>query len=102
MLCYIWFRLLRHVQLFYGLKLALSSAPVLALPNIDVWYEVVCDASGFGCGSVATPEACGFLQLNDAQQRSAPGEQDLQAMVMGAEAMAVLPRGCNWWPDSGK
>ena len=47
------------------------------------------------------PVAFYSYKLNDAEQRSASGEQDLLAMVMGAEAMALLPRGGYWWPDSG-
>ena len=37
---------------FEHLKYCLSHAPVLALPDPELPYEVVVDASGFGCGAV--------------------------------------------------
>ena len=37
---------------FSALKHALSSAPVLALPDPAMPFELVCDASGFGLGAV--------------------------------------------------
>ena len=68
---------------------------MLALPDIDARYEVAYDASGFGCGAVLlqqlNPVAVYSYKLNDAELPSAPGEQDLLAVVMGAEAMVVLP-----------
>lgn len=71
---------------FDGLKLALSSAPVLALPDVDARYEVVCDASGFECGAVLLqhqkPVAIYSYKLNDAERRYAAGEQELLAVVM--------------------
>ena len=37
---------------FKSLKHALNSAPVLALPDPSIPFELVCDASGFGIGAV--------------------------------------------------
>ena len=40
------------VQAFENLKYSLSHAPVLALSNADLPFEVVIDASDLGCGAV--------------------------------------------------
>ena len=39
-------------EAFMSLKDSLTHAPVLAIPDVNKPFEVVCDASGFGCGAV--------------------------------------------------
>jgi hypothetical protein len=39
-------------QAFIDLKQCLSTAPVLALADVSLPFDVICDASGYGCGAV--------------------------------------------------
>lgn len=68
-----------------GLKLALRGALVLALPDFDAWYAVVCDDSGFGCGAALLqqhkPVASCSYKLNDAERRCT-GEQELLIVIV--------------------
>ena len=60
------------------LKGCLSSAPVLALPNTAAPYQVICDASGFGCGAVLMqdmkPIAYYSYRLNKHERNYSTGE----------------------------
>ena len=73
-------------QAFENLKWALSHAPVLALPDFSKPYEVVCDASGFGCGAVllqgGKPLAFHTYKFNRHEQNYHPGEQELLAVIV--------------------
>ena len=66
---FVWSRLVQSA--FDNLKHCLCDAPVLVLP--DAHYEVVCDASGFGCGAVLLqnqkPIAFHSYKLSDAERR---------------------------------
>ena len=74
---------------FNELKRCLSSAPVLALPNTAAPYQVICDASGFGCGAVLMqdmkPIAYYSYRLNKHERNYSTGEQELLAVVKALE-----------------
>jgi hypothetical protein len=86
----------RHA--FQGLKYALSHAPNLAVPDPPKGYELVCDASGFGCGAVLLqdekPVAFWSYKLTPAETRCHAGEKELLAVVkasnIGATILKVL------------
>ena len=73
------------VQAFENLKYSLSHAPVLALPNPDLPFEVVVDASGFGCGAVLLqnqrPVAFHSYKFSSAERNYGGGEQELLAVI---------------------
>lgn len=58
---------------------------MLVLPDSGAHYEVVCDASGFGCGAVLLqnqkPIAFHSYKLSDAERRHPAGEQELLALI---------------------
>lgn len=47
---FLWGKLAQSA--FDALRHNLCHAPVLASPDVDAHYEVVCHSSGFGCGAV--------------------------------------------------
>ena len=69
------------VKAFENLKYSLSHAPVLALPDPDLPFEVVVDASGFGCGAVLLqnqrPVAFHSYKFSSAERNYSGGEQEL-------------------------
>ena len=73
------------------LKRALTSAPVLALPDPKLPYELVCDASGFGIGAVLLQEGRPILfysrKMADAKRNCVVSEQELLAVI---EALRVF------------
>ena len=66
---------------------------MLALPDFDAHYEVVCDASGYGCGAVLLqnqkPIAFQSYKLSDAEQRYPPGT-GAAGCDFGTQAVEVL------------
>jgi hypothetical protein len=74
---------------FQAIKDALSNAPTLAVPDPSKGYELVCDASGFGCGAVLLqderPVAFWSYKMNPAETRYHAGEQELLAVVKALE-----------------
>jgi len=80
---FLWGKLAQSA--FDTLRHDLCHAPVLALPDVDAHYEVVCDSSGFGCGAVLLqnqkPIAFHSYKLSDAERRYRGGEQELLAVI---------------------
>ena len=74
---------------FQDIKNALIQAPVLAVPDPSKGYELVCDASGFGCGAVLLqgnrPVAFWSYKMSPAETRYHAGEQELLAVVKAME-----------------
>ena len=72
-----------------GVKNALCCAPVLALPNLQRPFELICDASGVGLGAVliqdGRPIAFWAKRLSEAEQNYPVGEQEMLAVVHALE-----------------
>lgn len=80
-------------QSFEWLKNTITTAPVLAIPNLEAPYFVVTDASGYGIGAVLLQEdltkpdkpkrpiAFHSARLSSAEQNYPVGEQELLAVV---------------------
>ena len=78
-------------QAFNDLKRALTTAPVMVLPDPGKPFELVCDASGFGIGAVLLqnekPVACYSRKMPAAERNYVVTEQELLATV---EALRVF------------
>ena len=72
-------------QAFQDTKLALTSHPVLVMPDYSKPFEVVCDASVTGLGAVllqeGKPVAYESRKLSSAEHNYSTGEQELLAVV---------------------
>ena len=83
---------------FQDLERAMSEAPVLAIPDEHLPYEVVCDACGYGIGSVlmqeGKPIAYYSYKLNSAVRNYRTGEQELLAVVKSLEHWRCYLEGC--------
>ena len=74
---------------FNDIKSAMTTAPVLAIPNPALPYEVYTDASGFGVGAVLLQDHGRGLQpiaylshkLSDAERKYATHEQELLGII---------------------
>ena len=70
---------------FLQVKHAITSAPVLAMPDPNEPYEVVCDASGYGLGAVllqhGKPVAFESCRMTPAERNYGAGEQELLATI---------------------
>jgi RNase H-like domain found in reverse transcriptase len=70
---------------FDGIKLALCEAPTLIMPDTQLDFTVVCDASNFGLGAVLMqlghPVAYYSKLLDAAQRRYTVTERELSAVV---------------------
>ena len=70
---------------FEHLKHCLTSAPVLALADVNLPFDVICDASGFGCGAVlqqgGRAVAYYSYRMNKHECNYSTGEQELLAVI---------------------
>ena len=74
---------------FQDIKQAMTTAPVLAVPDASLPYEVYTDASGFGVGAVLLQDQgkglqpCAYIshKLSDAERKYATHEQELLAII---------------------
>ena len=85
-------------QAFAKVKIAMSTAPVLAIADEHKPYELVCDACGYGIGAVlmqdAQPIAFFSYKLNSAERNYPTGEQELLAVVKSLEHWRYYLEGC--------
>lgn len=83
---------------FTALKDAMSSAPVLAIPDEGLPYEMVCDACGYGIGAVlmqeGKPVAYYSYKMNSAERNYPTGEQELLAVVKSFQHWRCYLEGC--------
>jgi hypothetical protein len=74
----------KHDACFTGVKTAVTSAPVLALPDFDKPFEIITDASVVGTGGVlmqeGRPIAFRSSKLTPAERNYTTGEQELLAV----------------------
>lgn len=70
---------------FEGLKVALTSSPVLAYPDFDKHFEVICDASNHSVGAILEQEGrviyYASRTLNPAERRYSTTEREMLAIV---------------------
>uniref|UniRef100_A0A1S4BZT8 Reverse transcriptase n=1 Tax=Nicotiana tabacum TaxID=4097 RepID=A0A1S4BZT8_TOBAC len=75
----------KRVEAFNALKMAMSSSPVLALPDLAKPFKVQTDASEYALGGVLLqeghPVAYESRKLKDAERRYAAHEKELLAVV---------------------
>ncbi|XP_020417994.1 uncharacterized protein LOC109948704 [Prunus persica] len=81
------------LEAFNKLKALLTSAPIIAAPNWDLPFELMCDASDYGVGAVLgqrkdkLPHVIYYASrtINDAQLNYATTEKELLAVVFALE-----------------
>jgi hypothetical protein len=82
---------------FDGLKAALCTAPVLAMPNMDRPFEIVSDASVHGTGAVlmqdGRPVAYESKKFSGAEYNYDTGEQELLGVIHALKAFRCYVEG---------
>ena len=86
---FVWTSL--HDSAFSSLKAALSSAPVLALPDFSIPFEVEIDASGYGIGVVLQQRGHPLAYINKAL-----GSHNQGLSVYEKEHLAILMAVDTW------
>jgi hypothetical protein len=90
-----------HQYAFEALKAALSSAPVLALPDFTLPFQVIADASLMGTGVVLVqngrPVAFYSHKFAVAEKNYTTGDQELLAVVLALESGTVIWRELLRW-----
>jgi len=92
-------------EAFHKLRTLLTSAPVLAQPDIEKPFDVFCDASGIGLGCVLMQEECVITyasqQLRKHEVNYATHDLELAAFVHGLKICRhyLLGNLCNIYTD---
>lgn len=72
-------------EAFENLKMALTSPPVLAFPDFDKGFDVICDASGYSLGAILEQEGrvvyYASRTLNDAERKYSATQREMLAIV---------------------
>ncbi|XP_047158807.1 uncharacterized mitochondrial protein AtMg00860-like [Vigna umbellata] len=84
-----------------NLKAAITSGPVLALPDFNQEFHIECDASGGGLGAVLTqnrrPIAFYSKALSEGSLSKSIYEKELMALVL-----AINIGGHTWWEEGSR
>jgi hypothetical protein len=87
-----------HQRDFEDVKTAVTSAPVLALPDFEKPFEIITDASIIGTGGIllqeGRPIAFRSAKLTPAERNYTTGEQELLAVYQALQEWRCYVEGC--------